>query len=172
MLRLKRGNPQQTKAGDFFRVGLQRFVGQRLHLRGEMLVAGEIQRLRPLPQQLGRSSGQCHRTLEHPCCIAGTILRHVAARQKIQVLGRIRLGLHAALKALGHVGQRGWRLGEFAAQPDPVTGAQMQIAHKAEQRHQHSGQQQHRLAQPGGANGFCAFGVGKQLSGSLGAGVL
>ncbi len=83
----ERGNPEQTKAGDFLGVSLQHFVGQRLHLGCEVLVAGEIQRLSPLPEQLGLPSGQRHRALEHLRGITRAVLRHIAARQKIQVFG-------------------------------------------------------------------------------------
>ena len=118
---------EQAQAGDFRRIGTQGLIGQRLQLLGPLPLAGEVQRLRPLAQQLGRPFAQAHRTLEGCGGIAGALLSHISTAEEIPGLGRVGLAFYLSLQARGHFFDGFWLLGEGTRPLDIVDGAPVQI---------------------------------------------
>ncbi|MNH15072.1 hypothetical protein D3C79_746790 [compost metagenome] len=167
MLALEGGDAEQAEAGDFVRVGLERFVGQGLGLGVPLLVVGKVQRLGPLSEQLRLTPGNRHGALEDLGGIGGTLLGHVGTTEEVQAFGRVRLGLHRQLQAAGHFFHGLRRLGKLLGQLDLLAGTEMQVQAQAHQRHQYGGQQRQRLAQTAQALRFGVFGVGQQLAGSF-----
>ncbi|MNQ88409.1 hypothetical protein D3C85_1036690 [compost metagenome] len=168
-LAFKRGNAQQAKAGDFFRIGLERFVGQGLDLVRPLLAIGEVLGLGPLTEQLGLTTGQVHRALEHLRRIRRAVLSHVGATEEVHAFSGIRLSGDRTLQALGHLFHRLGSLGEFAGQFDLVAGTEMQIQAQAQHRHQNGRQQRQGFAQTRHPRRFSAFGVRQQFTGGFGA---
>ncbi|MCY1424206.1 hypothetical protein D9M71_399430 [compost metagenome] len=168
-LAFKRGNAEQAEAGDFFRIGLERFVGQGLDLVRPLLAIGEVLRLGPLTEQLGLTTGQVHRALEHLRRVRRAILRHVGTTEEVHAFGGIRLSGDHTLQALGHLLHRLGCLGEFAGQFDLVAGAVMHVQPQAQHRHQNGRQQRQGFTQSRHPRRFDAFGIGQQLTGGFGA---
>ena len=166
---LEGGDAQQAQAGDFLRVGLQGFISQRLDLVAPFFIVGKVLRLCPLAQQLGLTTGQVGRALEHPGRLRRTVLRHIGTAQKVQAFSRIRLCCSGTLKARDHFFKGLRRLGEFAGQFDLVAGTKMQVQAQAQYRHQHCRQQRNGLAQAGHTPRCHAFGVREQFAGRFGA---
>ena len=140
-------NSQKPQAGDFRRIGFQRFIRQRLQLRGPLLVTGEIQRLRPLAEQLRLTPSHAYSTLKRHDGIGGTFLRHVGTAQEVPAFRRLRVALYCGLQACGHFFDSLRLRGKNLRTLNIANSTPMLIEAIPQQRHQQRGYQWDGAAQ-------------------------
>ena len=162
------GNTQQAEAGDFRRIGFQRLIGQRLQLRRPLLTTGKIQRLRPLPEQLRRTSCYFNGTFESLSSLRRTLLSHIGATEEVPAFGRLGITFDSSFQARSHFLDGLRLISKSAGTLDIIDSTPMLIQAIPQQGHQQGKHQRNLKPQRAlRRQRLCTFGIGQQLTGRL-----